>query len=207
MVSIPILSDLIAGDEKLKLARLLFQYFLDGDNFMTRRSFSFYSATLAMILCISGCSEHEHNKPTAQGTAEKNGGAEGGHPEEGPHKGHLIELGKEEYHVEVVHDDAAEKVIVYLLDGKAESPVAIADNEISVNLVVAGKPQQFKLPAVPQTQDKPGQSSRFELVDRHLCDALDDETTTGRFNLAIAGKPFSGEISHSGHDDHDSKKK
>jgi hypothetical protein len=123
-----------------------------------------------------------------------------GHPEEGPHHGSLIELGREEYHAELVHDDAADKVTIYLLDGAAKKAVAIADKEISVNLIVAGQPQQFKLPAAPQTEDAAGSSSRFELTNKEFCRALDDEKTTGRLNLTISGKPYAGEITHGGHD-------
>ncbi|MBN8624847.1 MAG: hypothetical protein J0M17_05085 [Planctomycetes bacterium] len=162
-------------------------------------------AALTLIGCFAGCSDDGNKKPDTHSAAEKHNDAEGAHPEEGPHKGHLIELGKEEYHAELLHDDAAHKVTIYLLDGKAAKAVTIADNEIGVNLVVAGKPQHFKLPAVPQPEDAAGQSSRFELTSQEFCDALDDEKTTGRLNLTIAGKPYAGEITHAGHDDHDHK--
>jgi hypothetical protein len=159
-----------------------------------------------LLLAQAGC--WKPNAPGA-GTAAVDGDAdddhghghgEHDHPEEGPHHGSLIELGKEEYHAELVHDDTAHKVTIYLLDGAAKKAVAIADKEIGVNLVIAGKPQQFKLPAAPQTEDAAGSSSRFELTSKEFCEALDDEKTTGRLNLSIAGKPYAGEITHGGHD-------
>ncbi|MGC3971942.1 MAG: hypothetical protein QM775_32740 [Pirellulales bacterium] len=140
--------------------------------------------------------DHDHGKA---------GHDDHGHPSEGPHHGQLIELGKEEYHAELIHDDATHKVTIYLLDGAAKKAVAIADKELTVNLVVAGKPQQFQLPAVAQPEDAAGQASRFELTSEPLCEALDEEKTTGRLNLTIAGKPYSGEIKHSDDHDHDHK--
>jgi len=156
-----------------------------------------------MFAVLSGCSNDDPKKPAEHAVGEKH--ADAGHPEEGPHNGHLIELGKEEYHAELVHDDAAHKVTIYLLDGAAKKAVAIADKELSVNIVVGGKPQQYKLLAVPQSEDAAGQASRFELTNEELCEALDDEKTAGRLNVAIAGKSYSGEMSHAGHEDHEKK--
>ena len=42
------------------------------------------------------------------------------HPEEGPHHGHLIELGGGEYHAELTHDDATKTVAIYLLGKDAK---------------------------------------------------------------------------------------
>lgn len=133
----------------------------------------------------AGHSEHEH-----------------AHSDEGPHHGQLIELGKEEYHAEMLHDDLAHKITIYLLDGSAKKSVAIAEKELTLNIVADGKPQQFKLPAMPLSEDSAGQSSRFELTDQTLCEALDDPKTTGRLNITIAGKPYAGEVSHDHEHEH-----
>ena len=37
------------------------------------------------------------------------------HPSEGPHHGALIELGKEDYHAEIVHDEKTDTVTIYIL--------------------------------------------------------------------------------------------
>ena len=110
---------------------------------------------------LAGCSDDGHKKTDGHGSAAGHSDADAGHPEEGPHHGHLIELGKEEFHAELVHDDAAHKVTIYLLDGAAKKTVAVAEKELNINLVVNGTPQSFKLPAIAQTEDAPGQSSRF----------------------------------------------
>lgn len=129
-------------------------------------------------------------------------GHEHSHPTEGPHHGHLIELGKEEYHAELTHDDEAEKVTVYLLDKLAVSPVTSAEAEIALNLVVDNKPLQAKLAAEPQAGDAEGQSSRFSLVDKAVVEALEAPTSTGRLTVTIGGKSFSGKVVHQEHGDH-----
>jgi hypothetical protein len=122
-----------------------------------------------------------------------------GHPEAGPHNGHLIELGKEEYHAELLHDDATHTITLYMLDGAAKKAVPLAEKELTINLVVARKPTQFKIPAVPQTDDPNGQSSRFELVDETLCKALDEPKSKARLMVTIDGKQFSGDMAHHDH--------
>ncbi len=124
------------------------------------------------------------------------------HAEEGPHHGHLIELGQEEYHMELTHDEATKTVSIYLLDGSAKQAVPIPDPEITLNLVVNGKPRQAKLGATPQIGDPAGQSSRFSAVDEELLEALESPKTKGRINVTIKDKSYVGEIVHDAHDDH-----
>ena len=116
------------------------------------------------------------------------------HPTEGPHHGSLIELGRENYHAELVHDMATHTITIYLLDGAAENAVTIPAKQLSLNLLVAGKPQQFQLTAQPQPTDQEGMCSAFSSASETMCKALDTKGTTGRLNVAIAGKVFSGRI-------------
>lgn len=154
----------------------------------------FVSAALA----FTGC----NNAPSTV-SVPKNLSPEGqAHAEEGPHHGHLIELGEEEYHAELTHDDATKTVTIYLLDKEAKAPVAIADAEIVLNLVVDGQPLQAKLAAAPQQGDSAGQSSRFSITDEKVLAALEAPKTTGRLNVTIAGKAYSGAVEHHEHGEH-----
>ena len=130
--------------------------------------------------------------------------AEGAHPETGPHKGHLIELGEEEYHAELAHDDATKTITVYVLGADAKTAVAISETEITLNLVAGGETMQAKLAAMPQEGDAQGKSSRFTLMDEKVMEALEAPKTTGRLTLTIDGKPFSGKVEHEEHG-HDHK--
>lgn len=124
------------------------------------------------------------------------------HAEEGPHHGHLIELGKEEYHAELTHDEATHTVTIYMLDSSAKKSVPIEAKELLLNLTVGSKGTQFKLPALPQESDPEGMASRFQLAEEALCDGLDAKDAKGRINVDIAGKSYAGAIEHSAHGEH-----
>jgi hypothetical protein len=164
-------------------------------------------AIVGWIIAAAGCTPASNPPaPTTVEDSEGDGhdhseeeGHEHAHPSEGPHHGHLIELGSEEYHAELTHDDVAESVTIYILDSSAEKAVAIAEPEITVNMTIDGSPQQFKLAAAPQEDDPEGKSSRFELADEALYDAVEGGET-GRLNVTIAGKPYVGDIEDLAHD-------
>jgi hypothetical protein len=56
------------------------------------------------------------------------------HPTEGPHGGHLIELGNEEYHAELLHDEKTHTVTIHLFAGAAKEPAAVPLEEITLQL-------------------------------------------------------------------------
>lgn len=126
------------------------------------------------------------------------------HPSEGPHHGDLVELGNEEYHGEVVHDEAAGTLEIYILDGAATKQVAIDATELTINLTHDGKPEQFVLVAKPDESDAAGKSSRFVSDDKELQGHLDEEGTNPRMVVKIDGKSYRGDIKHDhDHEEHD----
>lgn len=116
------------------------------------------------------------------------------HASRGPHDGELLELGRGNYHVELVHDDDTHTVSVYVLDATATSMVPIAADEIQLNLILSGEPKQFRLPSVAQSTDPAGSSSCFCLQDELLCTALDAKNTKGRIVLAVDERPYSADL-------------
>ncbi len=165
---------------------------------MTRyyASFSLELALFAALAC-AGCGDASH-----QAAVEKQPSAEHPHAEKGPHHGILVELGAGAYHAELAHDDTTKTVTVYLLDKEAKQPVAIPAAEIVLNLVVAGQPLQAKLAAVPQEGDPAGQASRFSIIDETVLEGHDAPKTTGRLNVTIGGKTYSGVVDNSEHVPH-----
>jgi len=161
------------------------------------------ATSCSVIVLLSSALSIGCNDAATKPTKKPDQHAAHAHADEGLHHGRLIELGNEEYHAELTHDDAAHRVTIYLLDGAVKKSVAIPERELTLNLVVDGKPLQFKLPAAPQADDPVGQSSRFELVEPALVEAIDAPKSTGRINVTIAGKQYSGEVSHHGHADHE----
>ncbi|MEO8269211.1 MAG: hypothetical protein ABI557_05795 [Aureliella sp.] len=122
------------------------------------------------------------------------------HASEGPHHGTLVELGSEEYHVEVTHD--ASTVTLYVLDSSAKQAVPIDASDVTINVVHDGRPEQFKLTASPDAGDPAGKSSRFTLADAELVGHLDEESAAPKLSLTIDGTPYRGEIEHE-HEGHD----
>ena len=151
---------------------------------------------------VSGCSPApapEMPKPAKAAAAPAK---EHDHPSEGPHHGSLIELGNEEYHAELVHDEANGTVTIYLLDSGAKGAVAIEATDVAINLKQDGKPAQFKLPAEPDAADTAGKSSRFASKDAELAKALDAEGAEPRLVVKIDGKSYTGKLAHDHDHDH-----
>ena len=149
-------------------------------------------ALLALQL-LAGCGSPPTNPSAKQ---DDHGHA---HASEGPHHGHLIEFGDEEYHGELTHDDATKTITVYLLGPDAKTAVTSSDTEIALNLVVNGEPLQAKLVAAPQEGEKAGEASRFTVVDEKVLEALEKPKTTGRVSVNIGGKSYTGTLDLSTH--------
>ncbi|MGB7329231.1 MAG: hypothetical protein WBD31_30395 [Rubripirellula sp.] len=165
------------------------------------RNFKLVFTIGATLLLVTGCGA----KPTAStsdaATETNNLPPDNGdihsHPSEGPHHGTLVELGNEEFHAEVIHDDKS--VTVYVLDSSATKAVPIDATELTINLMHDGTPEQFKLAATPDDADPSGRSSRFTLADAELVGHIDDDKAAPKLTLTINGTPYRGEIKH----DHD----
>ncbi len=167
-----------------------------------------FSALFLVVLTVAGCSEPQSGSVSNESNAAASGGKAAtedhhDHPSEGPHHGTLIELGKEEYHAELVHD--ASVVTIYILDSAASKAVPIDASEVTINLVHDGKPEQFSLPASADAGDPAGQSSRFVLENAELAGHLDEKSAAPRLNVSISGTAYRGTITHShdAHSDHD----
>lgn len=127
--------------------------------------------------------------------------------EKGPHKGELIELGEEEFHVEVVFDEGADKISLYLLGPDAKTAVAIEANELSLEMPGKDGPVTHALAAAQQDSDGVGKSSRFEIKSAELFEAFHhDPKTVGKFKVSLGGKEFTGEIKHEHDHAHEEKK-
>ena len=170
---------------------------------MQRRSTFNIAVAMATAFWLAGCGTPA-DKPASVGdsappaTVDSHEGHDHGHehPSEGPHHGDLVELGNEEYHAEVVHDEAAGSVTVYILDSSAKVAVPIEAPEVTLNVAHDGNPEQFKLAASPDTCDTAGKSSRFVASDKELIEHLDEEGTTAKLVLTIDGKSYTGQVEH-----------
>lgn len=121
------------------------------------------------------------------------------HEEHGPHGGELVELGKEDYHLEVVHDDKTGTIVMYLLDSTAKKSVPISSKEIVVNVKADGRGKQYKIPATPQQGDPKDTASVFSVKSTELIESIEKKGSDATVVIDIAGKQFRGKL----HNDHD----
>ncbi len=140
---------------------------------------------------------HDDHSHDDHSHAEHSHAPEGGHDHhgEGPHQGHLVELGNGKFHAELVHDDSS--VTIYLLDESTKSAVAIDATEILINLKHDGHAEQFKLAAAPETGDPAGKSSRFTLQSSDLANHVDNEASEAKISVMIDGTAYTGSLAHS----------
>ena len=168
-------------------------------------SISLKLSLAVMVMIVAGCSNDGSTGPESAGPPNTMDDPAGhAHPTEGPHHGDLIELGNEEYHAEILHDEDAGTVTIYVLDGAATKQVPIDATDVTINAKHDGQPEQFKLAASPDANDPPGKSSRFVSDDEELAHHLDEDGADPRLVLTINGKSYRGVITHDhDHEGHD----
>lgn len=113
-----------------------------------------FSLALAAALC-GGCAKSE-STPKAEAVHK--------HEHKPPHGGTPVELGEEEYHVELVRDAAAGKMQAFIFDGELESFVRIPAASFTIGASVAGKEESLVFQAVPNaaTGETVGDTALFE---------------------------------------------
>src|ERR1039457_5448401 len=67
------------------------------------------------------------------------------HEHHPPHGGTPVELGEEEYHVELVRDAAAGKLQAFVLDGELENFVRVPAAALEITAQVSGREEQLIL--------------------------------------------------------------
>lgn len=172
---------------------------------MSNNDFIATLSVLAVFAMASGCGTRPAASPaSAAHVSDAAGHDEAGHDhaELGPHGGHLIELGDDAYHAEILHDDHTHAVSIYLLDGKAENTVAIEAPELTIEVKADGDSRRYSLAAVDLGQGDGSHTFCFESVDKDLCHALDEEDSQSVLSVDIEGQSFTGSIVHVHDHDH-----
>jgi len=111
------------------------------------------------------------------------------HEAKGPHGGEILEVGdKDDHHLEMIHDDKAGKLTLYLLAKDMKTAVAIKDAP-KLNLKGKDGNKQLDTKAV---EAKEGAASQFEVTD----EALKAEPE-GRIAITLAdGKKHNVNLKH-----------
>lgn len=161
-------------------------------------------ATLCLGLAAVGCGQQQ--KPTAVAKQPapdiESSPGEPAHPERGPRGGQLIELGEEEYHAELLHDDDTHVVTVYMLDGEARNDVAISAPNLTIRLDSAGA-KDYQLGPVALDHETHAAVFCYETMSKELCHALDEEGASATLLVKIDGRTLKGAIEHVHDHDHD----
>lgn len=116
----------------------------------------------------------------------------------GPHDGHVIELGGEDYHAELTLD-GERRPTVYLLESDVKTPLAVDAASVSLRLQVEGEKQEFTLTPAPAEGEAEGKSSVFRLDEPLPASIKDAEDLEGEVVVTFGGTQYRGAITH----DHD----
>jgi hypothetical protein len=149
----------------------------------------------AVGLALAGC--NNTSKPNAKGGDAA--AHDHDHAHHGPHQGHLMEIGEEEYHAEWTHDESG-KVTFYILDADAKKEVPIAAEEIVIDVKIGDNPPVQKRLAAVNPVD--GKSAAFEIVDKEFEGLLDQLKSTAivlTLHVNINGKQFDSVIKEHEH--------
>lgn len=165
-------------------------------------------AIACLGLLIAGCDSQMPPQPPHSVAHEHDHGHGHSHAQAGPHGGDLVELGDEAYHLEWTHDDEAEEVTIYILDGDAKELVPIASETISILSKIDDETKgeqtsEYKLAAIDPTGDPPT-SAQFSLKSGELltCLSLAGQGSEVSISLTIEGEDYVGRFEHDDHDEH-----
>lgn len=166
-------------------------------------------AAFAIPLSLAGCDsggssstapshdEEGHDHKGHDHGAEDHKGHDHEHGETGPNGGHLIELGRNhKYHAELVENDAAGTVSIYILDTHMKE-LAIGEASIILSLTSDGETISYEMGAMGEGETH----SQFESADKALFQTLEKHgEVTGKLRVTIDGVPYTGSIEHHEHD-------
>ena len=135
-------------------------------------------------------------KPAAKPSADPGSGHSHDHHshDAGPHEGTISDWGGGKYHVEFTVDHDKKETIVYVLDGDANTPVAVKAG--TVLLSIADPKFQVELKAKPLEGEAAGSSSRF--VGTHDSLGIVKEFQ-GTISAEVDGTPYVAEFKEEPH--------
>ena len=145
----------------------------------------------ALLVLLAACREKDHGHAPA-----------GGHVHTAPHGGMLLEVGEHAYNLELLHDPAAGKLTVWVVDGHAENFVRLKAPTISLIASVAAEKHPLTLQAIanPATGETLGDTSQFEVQADWLKTATGFDVLVP--TLEIRGTTFdriTGRLTHPAH--------
>lgn len=153
---------------------------------------------LASFLIV-GCNSEPVSNSNGESETAGDGHDHHGHDHgsEGPHGGHILGLGDEEYHLEWIHNESG-KLTFYLLDADAKADVKTTANSISITTTVVEK---TKTVALGTTTPDASEHNKFEVVDPVLLQQLElvGHGVAASATVTIGDQEYTGEFEHHDH--------
>lgn len=154
-----------------------------------------------------GCSSKDETRTFDAKDSDASAEAEHAHDHEhehGPNGGHLLEVGEEQYHLEVVFDDKGRTLTAYILGPDAKTAYPIEAESLDFDQEVGEKEHEIPLVAKPLEGEAKGKSSRFVAEGKAVPDSIKAESDLeGHFHLDIGEDHFHVDLEHGDHDGHD----
>lgn len=168
------------------------------------QTFQLSVCSLALALFV-GCSSKEETRTFDAKDADASKEAEHDHGHDhGPNGGHLLEVGEEQYHLEVVFDDKGRTLTAFVLGPDAKTPFPIEGESIDFDMEVGEKEHEIPLAAKPLDGEPKGKSSRFVAEGKAIPDSIKAESDlNGHFHLDVGDDHFHVDLEHGDHDGHD----
>jgi len=172
-----------------------------------------FTQSLQVALCgvglalFAGCSAQSDTRTFDDKDSAASAEAEHAHEHEhehGPNGGHLLEVGEEQYHVEVVFDNDKRMLTAFILGPDAKTAYPIAGESIDFDMEIGDKEHEIPLAAKPLEGEKDGKSSRFVAEGKAIPESVKAESDlNGHFHLDIGDNHFHVDLSHGDHAGHD----
>lgn len=175
-----------------------------------RFSQSFGAAICGLGLALFvGCSSGDETRTFDEKDSQASADAEHAHDHDhahGPNGGHILEVGEEQYHMEVLFDDKNRTLTAFILGPDAKTPYPIAGESIDFDMEIGDKEHEIPLAAKPLDGEKDGKSSRFVAEGKAVPESIKKESDlNGHFHLDVGDNHFHVDLKHDdhGHGDHD----
>jgi len=157
---------------------------------MSRTHLTFVGFALGWAVVAAGCGPSSDYQPAKSLPSAPPADHHEHEHGEGPHHGQLVELGEDEFHAELVLDDKAHTLRMYLLGSDAKSEATTAATEILIT-----KEDTTTVTLKPAAGSEAGKHTVFELVDEKVVHELAEAGFLhGTLVLTIGEKPYSAEL-------------
>ena len=159
--------------------------------------------SILVLLLALGCQQHSSPPAPVNGNGQQHEDHHGhDHSALGPHGGHVLVLGDEQYHAEWTHQDASGEIVIYLLDAEIKEDVATAADLITITTTIQDESQTYELAADNQDQEDPPRASRFKTINPNLLTALKQAGSgvKAEMRVIIDGTFFRGTFEKHDHD-------